>query len=266
MENFFNFITPDLIGRIIASTIVVALAVVIYTTIARFIRKHDQKLVQGATEKRKRSTFMRLSRGFVKYFVVLLVALIILQINGVNVGSVLAGIGIASASIGLASQNIMKDIVRGFTFVSDGYFALGDVVIFNGQEGQVIALGLKTTKIRELKSGNVISIANRNIEQIEVVSDKLYLTVPMPYEVSLEKAEACVKDIVKNVKKVSEVADCRYVAVDKLDESSINYYLEVSCTPVERLQVRRDALRVILDAMSAHNISVPYKQIDIHNK
>ena len=58
----------------------------------------------------------------------------------------------------------------------------------------------------------------------------------------------------------------RYKGVNNLAESCINYLIEIECDQNVKLQVNRDALRCILKEFEKNNISVPYTQIDIHNK
>ena len=97
------------------------------------------------------------------YVIIVITVLLILQINGINVSSLLAGVGIMGAVIGLAIQDWLKDIIRGTSILSDNYFSVGDIIRYNGIEGKVVVIGLKTTKIQELKTGYIKSIANRKI-------------------------------------------------------------------------------------------------------
>ena len=161
---------------------------------------------------------------------------------------------------------MLQDIIRGSSLVSDNYFAVGDVVKYGDIEGKVLIIGLKTTKIQDIRTSNVISIANRKIDEVEVVSDKIYVEIPMPYELSVETSEKIVKQIIDEIKRDEKVKDCIYKSINKLDSSSINYYIEVDCNPIDKLQVRRDSLRTALIIMEKNKVSVPYTQIDIHKK
>ena len=98
------------------------------------------------------------------------------------------------------------------------------------------------------------------------MSDIVHITIPMPYEVSLERAENTIAEICQEVKHHAHVSEYKYLSVNEFADSSVNYLIEGSCTPVNKLQVRRDALRSILDIMARNNISVPYTQIDVHEK
>ena len=162
------------------------------------------------------------------------------------------------------NKNIINTLEKLLSEFSDELSLLA--IKYNGIEGKVLFLGLRTTKIQDLATSNILSIANRNIEQIEVVSNFIYVRIPMPYELPVEKAEKIIDSIVEHIKKNDNVNNCVYVSVNELAESFINYYLKIECNQLYKLQVRRDALRTILVTMGENNVSVPYTQFDIHEK
>lgn len=178
----------------------------------------------------------------------------------------LAGVGIVSVIVGLAIQDALKDIIRGFSILSEEYFSVGDIVTYDGITGKVLVLGLKTTKIKDIVTDNIISIANRNIEQIQIVSNSLYINFPMPYEVSINKAENVINKIITSIKEIDDVEDVQYKGVTEIADSSIKYLLKITCPPERKLQIRRDSLRCILQIMAKNNIQIPYNQIDVHQK
>ena len=63
-----------------------------------------------------------------------------------NVSSLLAGVGILSVIIGLAVQDALKDIIRGFSILSDEYFNIGDIILYKEITGKVITLRFKGYK------------------------------------------------------------------------------------------------------------------------
>ena len=252
--------------QIVTSVVIIMISILMYKGLVYFINKSENKNKSKLFTSNKSKTYAKLMRNVIRYVFIILTSLIVLQVNGVNVSSLLAGVGIVGAVLGLAVQDWLKDVIRGSSILSDEYFSVGDIVKYKDIEGKVLIIGLKTTKIQDLKTNNVISIANRNIEQIEVVSDVIYVRIPMPYEVKVEKAEKAVEDIIKIVKQHDNVNDCVYKGVADLKDSSIEYLLEVNCNPINKLQVRRDTLKSILLGLEANKISVPYNQIDVHTK
>ena len=258
MEDFLNVINMFFDNKWVKSAIVIAIAILIYSIIKILTERGEKR---NKLKKVKGKTYLRLIRNISKYVILIFVALALLQIHGVNVGSMVAGLGILSVVIGLIVQDAFKDIIRGMDILSDNYFSVGDIVKYGDIEGKVKMVGLKTTKIEDIRTLNIISIANRNIEQIELVSELLCITIPMPYEVTVEKAEKVINQI-----RDERVKSYIYKGVDKLNDSSIDYLIGVTCDSKEKLQLRRDILRAILIILNKNKIAVPYKQIDIHAK
>ena len=252
--------------QILNSIVILILSMLLYKIITFIFEKSEEKNAFKLSTSKKRKTYLKLVKNIIRYIFTIVTILILLQINGIDVSSILTGVGIIGVIFGLAIQDWLKDIIRGSSILSDNYFSIGDIVKYKDIEGKVLVIGLKTTKIQDLKTSNILSIANRNIEEIEVVSNLIYINIPMPYEISLEKAEKTIKDIKETIIKNDNVENCRYIGVNELAASSINYLIEVTCNPLYKLQTRRDALRSILEEMAKNNISVPYTQIDIHEK
>ena len=263
IKEWFNSIGQT---NLIKSAIIVAFSIILYTFIAFLLDRYQKRTKFKLFTSKKSTTYIKLLKSIIRYIFIIVTVLIVLQINGVDVSSALAGVGILGVILGFALQDWLKDIFRGSSILSDSYFQVGDVVKYKDIEGKVIVIGLKTTKIQDLKTSNVISIANRNIEEVQVVSKLNYINIPMPYGVSLEKAEKAIDDIIENIKTNNNVENCRYMSVNELASSSINYLIEVTCEPIYKLQVRRDALRSILEELANNKIEVPFTQIDIHQK
>lgn len=256
----------DLINKMINSTfinsvIVIIVSFIIYKTIVFIFMKGSKNLRSN-----RGRTYLKMIKSIFRYVILLLTVFVILQINGINVSSMLAGVGILSLIIGFAIQDVLKDIIKGFDIISDKYFQVGDIIKYGDIEGKVLAIGLKTTKIEDVRSFNTISIANRNIEQVEVVSNSVDVFVPMPYEISLEKAEKAMGDIVKKVRELENVEDCNYRGVSELADSSVKYLLNTRCNPLLKVQMKRNVLKCVLQGLAENDIQVPYNQIDVHNK
>lgn len=252
--------------RLVHSLIVIVLALFAYKFITYLLNRSENKSSIKLFASNKGKTFIKLMNSIIKSIILILTILMILKINGVDVSSILAGVGIFGVVFGLAIQDWLKDIIRGSSILSDDYFEVGNIVKYKNIEGKVLVIGLKTTKIKDLATGNIISIANRNIDEAELVSNFIYLRIPMPYEVKLDKAEKAIEDIIKLVKENDKVKSCEYKGVAELADSKIEYLLGVECNPEFKLQTKRDTIRCILESLENNKIEVPYTQIDIHNK
>lgn len=262
MEVIFDFISNL---HIVDSIIVIALSVLIYKTIIHFIKKSEKKKDSRFFSDNKSRTYLKLVKSIIRYIFIILTMLVLLQVNGVDVSSMLAGVGIASVIIGFAIQDVLKDTIKGITIITDKYFQVGDVIKYKDNEGKVITVGLKTTKIKDVRTDNIIAIANRNIEQVEVVSNLINIDIPMSYDIEISKAEKAITDILRLIDNLENVEKSEYRGVNDLADSSIKYQIKVYCDPALKVQIRRDALRCVILGLAENNIHIPYNQIDVHN-
>ena len=263
MKNYLDFMSRMLHTKIVNSIIIVMLCFLIYRVISYLLSDKNKNLKLFTSNRSK--TYLKMIKSMLRYIFIIITILILLQINGINVSSMLAGVGIASVIIGFAIQDLLKDIIKGLDIISDQYFQVGDVIKYHNMEGKVLAIGLKCTKLRDLRTTNIVSISNRNIEEVEVVADFIDVFVPLSYELKISKAENIINEILLELKKLKLVNNAEYKGVSKLDESSINYHIKVYCDSINKLQANRDTLRTILLSLEKNNINIPYKQIDIHN-
>lgn len=264
MKDSIEIISNLLKSNFVHSIIVIIVSFCIYKIIKHFFIKGNAVVSEKLNNKSK--TYLRLITSILRYVFVIITILIILEINGINVSSMLAGVGIISVILGLAIQDALKDIIRGFSILSDGYFSVGDVVSYDGIVGKTIVIGLKTTKIKDLSTNNIISIANRNIEKIQVVSEDIYINIPLSYELSIDKAENVIDIIINEIKTNDDVKNAEYLGVNSLDDSNIKYLIKVMCEPEIKLKIRRFSLGCILRVLENEGIEVPYNQLDIHQK
>ncbi len=265
----FNEIHKLITENPIFNSLVILIICLIFYIIARSILRKIENRNGNTKVIRRGRTYANLARSVLRYIFITITIILILQANGVNVNSMLAGIGIAGVMVGLAAQDFMKDIIRGVTIISDDYFAVGDIVKYGDaedEEGRVLSIGIRTTKIKNMRNGRIIAVANRNIEKAELVPARTSITLPLPYELKVADADKLLADIAAKIATDENVTECNYLGITSLGESAVNHLLVIMCLPEARLKARRVAYRTALLELEKANISVPYTQIDIHNK
>lgn len=215
---------------------------------------------------KRRKTYLRMLKSIIGAVFLIFVALVVMQLLGVNVSSMLAGVGIASIIIGFALQDALKDVIRGIEIVADEYYNIGDVIKYNDNIGQVLSIGLRTTKLQDINTMNTVSIANRNFDHVEIVNGYIYLSAPFPLRIKPEAANKIMSEIVEKITALPNVTSVINQGVTDITNSSLNYQLQITCDPMNQLQVRRDSLGAIVDIFASHKILLPYNQIEIHPK
>ncbi len=248
------------------SLLIIVIAILIYSLLQLLIFKRIEDKSKKVFSGKKSNTYFKLFKSLNRYLYALIVIFIVLKINGVNISSMLAGVGILGILFGLAIQDAVKDIIRGIDIVADSYYQVGDIIRVGEYTGRVLAIGIKTTQIEDIYEFNKVSIANRNIEKVEILSHMINIDIPLPYELEYKKAEDLIEYISKEIMNNKKVEKVEYRGVNELAESSIKYHIKVYSAPIDKIQVRRDALTCIVKCLEEKNIHVPYNQLDIHQK
>lgn len=252
--------------NVVNSLIAIIIAIVLYFIITNIIINKLERKYNTKLRNKKYSTYIKLLKSVIRYVFIIVLIFILLKINGVNITAMAAGVGVFGIVFGFAIQDALKDIIKGIDIITDSYYQVGDIIRIDKYTGKVLAIGIKTTKIEDIFEKNIVSISNRNIEKVEVLSHMINIDIPLPYELSLKEAENTIKYITKEISKINKVENVEYRGVNDFSDSSIKYQIKVYCPPIEKVQTRRDSLTCILKCLEEKDICVPYKQIDIHQK
>jgi len=92
----------------------------------------------------------------------MLAALLALDNLGVDITTLIAGLGIGGVAIALAAQTVLKDLLGSLSIALDKPFVVGDTIIIDKLCGTVERIGLKTTRLRS-NEGDEVVIANADI-------------------------------------------------------------------------------------------------------
>ena len=236
--------------------ITIIISIVILKVKSRIFNKAIKKV--GKTKDkgyRKVITYIKLTNHIINYIIIIIATLFVLQLLGFNVSSVIAGVGIVSAIVGLSLQDALKDIIMGFNIIIDSYFSVGDVIKIDDVEGKVVEL-----------AENVLVIANRNIVKALRLSEQLIIDIPIPYEEKTDKIETIIDKIVLQIKENKEIRDAKYLGINEFADSAVIYRVMIWCQPEQKLPLKRYALRIVKTTLDENNITIPYTQIDIHQK
>lgn len=253
---------------IISTELIVSLIIVILGFLIYFLLKC---LINKILDKRKyvskkKKTYLKLFKSIFKYVILIVVVVLVLQVNGINVTSIIAGLGIASVIAGFALQDAIKDIIMGFNIIVDEYYSVGDVVRIGEIEGKVLELGLKSTKMVDINTNDIFVIANREISKSLVVSTQFDIDIPIPYKEKISRVESIIEEIISQVKDLKNITNIEYRGLNKFGESAIYYKIRMYAKAEYQPQLKRDINRIIKLELDKNNIDIPYLQVDIHNK
>ena len=253
------------LGQFVGSAAVIVLAMICWTANTHFYRKY-LKQADGLTQ--PDSPKMRTARTIftvIRYTVLIFALLSLLQINGINISSILAGLGIASVVFGLAIQEPLRDIIAGIQIMTDRFYKTGDVVSYNGQEGTVVFFDLRCTKIQLPDTKSILTVSNRNISEITQVSGTVVIDVPLPYTLSASDSKKAMNKIAEKIAAADGIYSCDVRGIEEFKDSSVSWRLSFDCDPRERLAKKKEADVIIYETLEEENISIPFNQLDVHH-
>ncbi len=173
----------------------------------------------------------RLCVQTLKVFVLIFGVLLAVQNLGVNVFSLLAGLGIFGAALAFAAQDTLKNFFGSILIMMDRPFKVGDWVIVKGNEGTVEDIGFRSTRIRTFYN-SLITVPNGEvaINAVDNMGMRTYrrykTTLGVTYDTPPEKIEAFCEGI-KNIIKANPHTrkDYFHVVANDFGGSSINVML-----------------------------------------
>lgn len=121
--------------------------------------------------------------------------LMILSNLGVNITSLIAGLGVGGIAIALAAQNILGDLFSSFSIYFDKPFEIDDFIQVGKDSGTVTEIGLKTTRIRTLQ-GEELVISNKELTSARIQNfgkltrRRVVVNLGVTYETPTEKVKA----------------------------------------------------------------------------
>ena len=178
---------------------------------------------------------MSIIRVLVSVAAFALALIVILDNLGVNVTTLVAGLGIGGIAIGLAAQGIFSDLFAALAIVFDRPFRRGDTINYGGKvdqggtTGTVERIGLKTTRIRS-RTGELVVMANTKLLEQELtnIDEARVYRIWLPFSVvyhtdpaKLETMAEIVAPILADMKGIRMVR----CAVSALAPSSVDFAL-----------------------------------------
>lgn len=141
--------------------------------------------------------------NIVKWILWIFAVLFVLSNLGVEITSLIAGLGIGGVAIAFALQNILGDLFSSFAIYLDKPFQPGDFIVVGAHSGVVERIGIKTTRIRALQ-GEEIVISNRELTSVRVQNFKRLKErrVVFPFGVIYETSNEKVRKIPKLIEEI----------------------------------------------------------------
>ena len=260
--NIKEFITNNIV-KVISIVLVIVVGSIIISSFIAILKATKARRPEDAKRKR---TLDKVVISIVRYIVIIAAAVVILLILGVNVIPALAGLGIAGLVLGLGAQKLITDFISGLFIILEHHFDVGDIIEVGGFKGEVIDLGLKTTKIRNWQ-GQVKILSNSEVTNLINCSlnDTVFSTTfDISYQADVEKAiEIVNKELPIRLKNHDSLLDKpRCNGVSGLTSRSVTLNVVATAKNESHYQLTRDINTCIKGILQDYNIKFPGENND----
>ena len=266
-----------IVHGVLSAVIILLVADVLWQAVKTAI---DRKLAGAAEpglpntdEARRRARLRTLLPIFrnVLFVVVLVVAVMMaLSAMGVQIGPLIAGLGVLGVAIGFGAQSLVRDVIAGVFYLLDDAFRVGEYIQSGNYKGTVESFSFRSVRLRHQR-GPLYTVpfallgAVQNMSRDWVI-DKL--TVGITYDSDIDKARKLIKQIGLDLAQTPEYAPLileplKMQGVDAFGDFAVQIRMKMMTLPGENFVIRRQALAMIKKAFDANGIKFAYPTVQL---
>ena len=209
---FGHFQTPDganLVYFVFRKAADIGIILAIFWFIYLFVNLVDARLQQwaGTTDSTIDDVLVPLVGKTLRLFIITLGGIIIIQnLTGVEIGPLLASLGIGGVAVALAAKDSIANFFGTLTVLFDKPFQVGDRIVLENYDGVVENVGFRSTRIR-LLSGHLVTIPNEKVinSGLENIGKRPFIrwltNIGITYDTppdKIEKAVEIIESILEN--------------------------------------------------------------------
>jgi len=248
-----------------AATVVVAW--ILWTTLSAVIDEKmppaaapgDEDEIPGSAS--RLDTLLPLLRNTLLIALAVVAVIVSLATLGLDIGPLLAGLGVVGIAVGFGAQSLVRDVISGIFFLMEDAFRVGEYIDTGRLRGTVEGMSLRSVRLRHqngqvhtIPFGQVLSVTNYSRDW-SVVKFNLHL-----------EPNADIETVRKTIKRVGEelledpdigaefMQPLKMQGVVDVLQTALVVRCKFTATPSRPTYLQRQALRRLIDAFAAHQI------------
>ncbi|RFU19926.1 mechanosensitive ion channel family protein [Geodermatophilus marinus] len=183
---------------------------------------------------------------------------------GINLAPILASAGVVGVALGFGAQNLVKDFIAGIGIILEDQYGVGDVVDLGEARGTVEAVGLRTTRLRDVngvvwyaRNGEVLRVGNKSQGYAQVVID-----LPVAHDTDLERCRELMQEVADAMYGEAEwaavlLAPPESLGVEQITTEAVLMRVQVRSTNADQWQVGRELRLRLKERFVAEGIRTP---------
>lgn len=221
----------------------------------------------------KRGSFPAAFKNIITALVIVVVALILLkEILNINVTSLIATTTVLTATIGLAFQSTLANMLAGLTIHLEKPLRQGDWISAGGHEGRVMDITLRSTKIMTIEH-NEVFIPNSKVLSEAVVNYSLpntlqlrKLTIGVSYDIPPNRVKNVIREVLTTVQGVQKSPE-PIVRVTNFGDFAINYEIQFTIDDFSRHgEIGAEIMHLLWYRFKRSGIDIPMPVRDVNLK
>jgi len=219
----------------------------------------------AATSESSRAGTMGVVSIIIRIAIWSVVMLLTLDNLGINITTLVAGLGIGGIAVALAVQNVLGDLLASLSIALDKPFEVGDLLLLDEFQGKVEQIGIKSTRLRSV-TGEQIILANADLLKSRLrnfgrMSERrMVFSVGVAYETPLDKLEQ-VPGLLRSIIEAQPITRFDRCQLLRFGDSSIDFettYYVLSSRMADSLDMQHSINMAVLKAFAAAGISFAY--------
>lgn len=265
IRTYLEGLVPSLLGFLVQVLVAILILIVgsrIIKTLVKMVRRF---LERGRLE----AGVVTFLTSFTKYALYFVLAMILLSQFGVTTSSVIAVLGSAGLTMGLALQGSLSNFAGGVLILLLKPFIVGDYILDNAssEEGTVKEITIFYTKLLTIDNKMIMipngSLSNSSITNYSHMEKRrVDLVIGVAYEANLAEVRKVIAETIQKEPGVlqEEKTD---IFVNELNDSSVDIGVHVWVKTEDYWPVRWSLLEHIKTALDENGISIPFPQMDV---
>ena len=197
----------------------------------------------------------------------ILLGLIVASKLGIDVSGIVALASVLTLAVSLSVQDLLTNLISGFTLLYTKPFGAGDFVEIAGQSGTVLEIGLTYTKLNT-PDNKIVSIPNGAVTSAQIVNytvtgtRRVEISVTASYDSPADQVIAALKEAAKVPTALEDPAP--FAAVKNYGESTVEYVLHVWSTADDYWTTLFTVNQNIKTVFDAKGVEMSYPHLNIH--
>ncbi len=268
IRTYLEGLLPSLLSFLVQLVITVIILLAGSRIIKGFVKMVKKSLERGKAE----AGVITFLCSLIRYSLYFVLVMIVLSQFGVTTSSVVAVLGSAGLTLGLALQGSLSNFAGGVLILLMKPFVVGDYILDNatGQEGTVAEITTFYTKLLSVDNKMIVipngSLSNTSITNFSHMEHRrIDLIIAVAYETNLSDAKKILQQTVEKENGIIKDRPCD-IFVSSLADSAVELGVRVWVRNEDYWNIRWSLLEQIKLALDENGISIPFPQLDVSLK